>query len=285
MSYDLQGAINADTVGRVTIPSTGGVVSIGNVTISKPMIIEGSGPWATVMQGTISIGDATGVVLRDFQLQAPTAGSGTGITIGTSAVSYHPVFQNLLIANFAVGINDQASCLAEFDNVYFSGYTQYGLELANTFNGDQGDNKVTNCCFSTSANASAGIFQTSSGGLSIIGTKFLGGQWAYDSMFSCATSDLFFNGGTSVENQTVGGVRVQTIPGTVFNNFAMTGCQFAGGFNGMVMSGVNNMAITATIFNVPGFTAMNLTNCNVIHIYNDPIPAGVTPLVMTNCNP
>jgi len=278
MNFDLQGAINADTVGRVTIPGNADLQDIGAVTIPKPMIVEGNGPWTTKLRGTITAPDGTGVILQNFRLESSVAGE-TGITMGTEAVSVKPKLSNLVLANFDTPLDIQGACAAQIENVYFVDYTLKGMKLANKFNGDQGDNKVVDCEFSTSIpTAEAGIFQTSSGGLTISGNKFLGGQRAYDGQFDCETSDLTFTG-NSFENLTEGAVRVLPAEGCRFANFTMSPNQMAGAFNGVDLTNVDNVAMTANIFNLPpGHTAMKLRGCTCLHILNNPIPSGVTAL-------
>jgi len=106
---------------------------------------------------------------------------------------------------------------------------KYGMKIENDAAGDAGDSTIVNSVFDNALSTSTiyCIYQVSSGGLKIIGNKFLHHGWGYVGNFDANTSILLIEG-NSFENYGTGGVDISE-NGATFNKAIINGNQFTCG--------------------------------------------------------
>ena len=205
--------------------------------------ISGDGPTQTILKSndvgasnlikyTGSLGSYTNVPLfRDFTLLgniSKTAGAGIQVFPTTGESSYLD-FSNVHFAYCPIGIDFVAASLWKVIGCNFLAYTIAGIQVANTNSPDSGDSVISSCMFNNPYTIGSGIWQKSSGGLKIVGNKFLGGFRGYTMNLEGSTSVLLI-AGNSFENM-VGQdiVFSQGVAGKTFVNVAITGNEFSVG--------------------------------------------------------
>lgn len=271
MGFDLQIEVNNTTTGIINLPYSSDYLGIGNVILPRPVTINAASPWMGKMRGTISAPDGTGINLNNFWLEG-LYGTEDLISIGQSTVAYKPIFRDLVLTTCGRCFNVYGMVMGLVDNVWAVNYHTCGLDLKNIHNPDQGDNVINGGTFDSAFNPQAGILHTSSGGLVIQGTKFLEGQWSYDGNFAVDTSVLRIIG-ASMENMTIGAVRITVTSPGKFENVVIMGTEVESSFGvtGFKLTGINRIEIQGNPMNIPGTSniGVNLIGCT----YN---PACVT---------
>lgn len=175
-------------------------------------------------------------ILRDFTLAAPasgnlpvkTAGAGIQFNPASGEISYAH-FDNVTITWLPICVDTVAASYWTMNNCEFLSYSIAGVQVANTNNADSGDSTIQGCLFNTPGTAGVGVLQKSSGGLKVIGNKFLGGLNGYQLNFNGAanTSDLLFVG-NSIENMSAQAIALSRQSGTFnFSNLLFVGNEFA----------------------------------------------------------
>ena len=120
---------------------------------------------------------------------------------------------------------------------YFAGAV-YGIYIVNVANPDSGDNTIgpgNLFAYGTTSNCFA-IHIDSGGGLKIIGNKILGFEYAIDLNLQDSTGSLVINA-NSMEGQGTSSIRLsQGVSGKTFNGVAITGNQFSGATNWVLIN-------------------------------------------------
>ena len=81
----------------------------------------------------------------------------------------------------------------------FLAYTVAGVQVANTNAPDSGDSVISGCAFNNPFTTGSGVWMKSSGGLKVVGNKFLGGQRGITANIEGTTSILLVSA-NSMEN-------------------------------------------------------------------------------------
>jgi hypothetical protein len=230
--------------------------------------IVGCGRIATILQSTdttsadlIPFADsATNPIFRDFSLISPQSAN-LPVKTGGAGISLQPVSGEISYAHFdnvtfgfqPTCVNAAAAAYWTMTNCEFLGYNVAGVRVANTYNNDSGDSSIQGCLFNTPGILGAGVLQNSSGGLKIIGNKFLGGANGIFLSFdgTTDTSDLIIVG-NSIEHMAVQGIALTRASGVRgFANVVICSNQFlnttsiqtdASGF-------LNELVIQGNVFN------------------------------------
>lgn len=219
-------------------------------------------------------------IFRDFTLAAPASGNlpvkvaGAGIQLNPSSGEIgYAHFDNITITWLPISVDAVAASYWSMNNCEFLSYNIAGVQVANTNNTDSGDSTIQGCLFNTPGTAGAGILQKSSGGLKVIGNKFLGGQNGYALNFNgtASTSDLLFTG-NSIENMSQQAVSLARQSGTFnFSNLIFTGNEFAVENTGIQTDAsnfINELIVQGNVFNLSsgagyGINLATVTDFNI----------------------
>jgi hypothetical protein len=211
--------------------------------------IVGEGQTQTVLLSTdISVDDlitftgdsgtglANQLTFQDFQIQGtlsgyvPAKSGGAAIAISpASGENSYATFNNVMIAFVPICIDFVAASLWKVIGCNFLSYNVAGIQVANTNSADSGDSAIIGCVFNNPFLTGSGVWQKSSGGLKIVGNKFLGGERAYTMALEDSTSVLVISG-NSMENMAGADVALtQAVAGKNFVNVCITGNEFSVG--------------------------------------------------------
>lgn len=205
-------------------------------------------------------GPNNALIFRDFAIRGPFTSSPD--KVGGAAIRVLPVgsentystYSNVTIEYLPIGLHPSGASSYFVQGCFFLGFTIAGIICENTYATDAGDDSVIGCTFSTTYHAgnNSGILHKSSGGLKIIGNKFLGGVYPYLMQYSVDTTATSPGGnptsillivGNSFERYYNAGIGfTQAVVGagaTVFRNIAIVGNQFG------VMAGTNAVGISS----------------------------------------
>jgi len=232
----------AHNTGKLIYYPEGTYLFSPTVTIASGGIC-GDGPTRTILTSadtgssnlikyTGALGSYSNVpVFKDFTIQADvskTAGAGIQVFPASGESSYLD-FRNVHFLYCPIGIDFVAASLWKIIGCDFLSYTIAGVQVANTNSPDSGDSVISSCVFNNPYTTGSGILQKSSGGLKVVGNKFLGGLRGYTMALEGSTSVLLITG-NSFENMTGQDlVLSQTTGGTAFVNVAITGNEFSVG--------------------------------------------------------
>lgn len=205
--------------------------------------IVGAGPLLTTLYcagtGTENLFKFTGALgsysniptFEGFTIEAnPSKTNGAGIQFqpATGETSYIN-FNNVHTLFCPIGIDFVAASLWKVQNCAFLSYTVAGIQVANTNSADSGDSVVMGCVFNNPFTTGSGVWQKSSGGLKILGNKFLGGERAYTMALEDSTSVLVISG-NSMENMAGADIALtRAVAGKAFVNVVITGNEFSVG--------------------------------------------------------
>lgn len=282
------------------MPSEGGFVFLSNkdylintqVDINKRVKILGSGKADALdtvfgtqiltTSGTINVFRVTkpaftisDVAFKNEFAGVPSAGSAIRIDSDDADPLLNPNGYSITRVSsigFYDGFHKNKGAEGAIIDSYVYQFVRYGIYINNANLHDGGDDVIMGCqIISLTHNATAGIYQESSGGLKILGTKFNARgvakmQWGYKAQLS-GTSVLVISG-SSFENQSSGAISVSGL-----HYLAITGNEIAP-FNGnstyaIDLNNVNAATITGNVFNPTGSeTPIRLTNCTNILLYN-----------------
>jgi hypothetical protein len=264
----------AHTTGKLVYYPAGTYKCTSGITITSGGII-GAGQSLTVISSTdtssanifkytgqwVSPAFTNAPLFRDFQLQCTTSKtSGAGIQVlPTSGESSYLFFENINFLNLPIGIDFVAASLWKVIGCNFLAYTIAGCQVANTNVADSGDSVISDCVFNNPYTTGSGVFQKSSGGLRILGCKFLGGLHGYTLNLYGTTSNLMIVG-NSFENMTGEDISLaQITASTTFGNIVISGNEFGVGAKAIATDASNfitEMSITGNIINM-GATGSN----------------------------
>ncbi len=261
-----QGTWNFTTLNPIT---TGGIVGLGRSATTLNSTDTGSGDLITFT------GTASPPIFQNFSLFAPqtsgsptkTGGAGIAFKPSSGEIDYSNFF-NVTIAYVPTGINFQAAAYWQITNCEFIAYNTAGVIVNNTNNPDSGDSVIMGSYFNGVSGSGSGVLQNASGGLKIIGNKFLQGASAYTMQFNGSnnTSDLLILG-NSMENMSSQDMSFNRASGTFkFSNIVITGNQMAVGQTGIQTDGsnfINEMTITGNAFNLSSGTGFGINLATV----------------------
>jgi hypothetical protein len=183
----------------------------------------------------------------------PAKNNGAGIQVQATAGETSCLdFHNVHFAYTPTGIDFVSASLWKVISCDFLSCKNHGVLVANTNSVDSGDSVIANCMFNNGYTTGSGIWQKSSGGLKVVGNKFLGGARGMTVNIEDTTSILLFSG-NSVELMAQQCLSFsQGVAGKFFSNVAITGNQFSGSTAIVTdASGfLSEVAITGNIFNM-----------------------------------
>lgn len=172
-----------------------------------------------------------GSLFHSFSLVTPpnkTNGAGIQVYPPSGEASYLD-FKNVHFVYCPLGVDFVAASLWKVTDCDFLAYTVAGVQVANTNSPDSGDSVIANCVFNNPYAIGSGVWQKSSGGLKIIGNKFLGGQRGYTLNLEASTSVLLISG-NSFENMADADISLACgVAGTSFLNVSIVGNEFSVG--------------------------------------------------------
>ena len=308
------------------MPASGGVLLIDDtyvinseVVISKPVTLLGLGgnmdyfrrqapsrlisysPTANVLRfdhGGIS---GRGFSIENWSSTVPTAGAGIIITSGqpenptTTTLEYYGGFRlrEMTVFGFYDNINIINAYTWAMDAMYIFGMVRRGINVENRQLIDGGDAHITNSfIFAGGRGGSDGIYQSSSGGLGIVNTKFnssgspIERPYALPDYAPGARMNYAYRGGlaagihTSVLLITGCSMEAQNVSAIQLYNYQLvnfTGNEFArdSGTGPLVdMNNISNFNVSGNLFHqnsVPNALAVRVTNSfgNVKGLYEN----------------
>lgn len=220
--------------GTLFFPRGTYIVTGGLTETTVTMKFEGVGATATKIQTSI---DGINVItissyfcyVTDMEIAytGATATSGSGILLNDLD---HTTIERCNIHGFYINIDTlKAAYWTIFNNLIYDP-VKYNIRVQNTTSADEGDSEIIgNKLFANgNPNIDAHIYQSSSGGLRVIGNKFLYGKIGIQSEIidGVITSILLINA-NSVELQSVNFVKVKRLNLTgVIDYIAITGNEF-----------------------------------------------------------
>lgn len=144
---------------------------------------------------------------------AKTNGAALSICPATDEAEYLN-FKNVTFENLPIGVAFERASLWKIIGCNFLACSLAGVRVRNQHVSDAGDSVIMGCVFNNPFTTGSGVLQQSSGGLKIIGNKFLGGHSGY--LLSYDSS----NGGTSVLVIADNSIEQMAAAGLVFSNAA-----------------------------------------------------------------
>ncbi len=234
----LQAAITA-SYGKTLMLPAGTIKVTSGLSITSAIRLLGQGrdetyiQWTSTTLNVFSVASAAAVHFEQMCFAGPasaTAGAVISIAHSSSGTNYFSTFQDCTFSNGYDQIKTSSAAAWTVRNCYFSAFVHRAITVTNSNQPDVGDSFVTGCVFSNGIAGSVGIYQTSSGGLKVIGNKFNGlGSRAYQMQLASgvSTSILIF-ANNSVENHTVDAMKFDTDGGGAgFSQVVISGNQFA----------------------------------------------------------
>lgn len=156
-------------------------------------------------------GPGNSLTFQNFMLQGqvPTKTAGAGIRIApASGENVYAYASNVTVNYVPIGFDFVRASFFSLISCKFLAYNVAGVQIANADDNDAGDSSIIGCAFNCPYNGGSlptGIKHLSSGGLRIIGNKFLGGNYGYHLAYTDSeglgnnTSVLFISN-NSIEN-------------------------------------------------------------------------------------
>jgi hypothetical protein len=243
----------------LTIPQ-GGIVGESKATSILSSTDATSGDTISLPWASTAFPPSTGYLFRDFQVQA-AAGKTGGNLINVNAPSTEnntTLFDSVILQG---GPTQLAFTKASYWVVrasQFEGYSVAGIVVDNQDVSDAGDSCISDCLFNTSSTNGIGVVQHASGGLKIVNSKFLGGNYGYFMGWTGTTSSDLLISNCSIENMATAAISLSRTSGAgLFSNIVLTGIQIAICPNGISFSDVagfiNNVVISDIVVSLsPG---------------------------------
>lgn len=194
-------------------------------------------------------------LFHDLTISCPPGKSGGAAiqVLPASGEASYLDFRNLHTNNFPLGIDFVAASLWKVIGCDFLGYTVAGVQVANTNVADSGDGVISSCYFSTPGSLGSGVWQKSSGGLKIVGNKFLGGNRGITLNVEGTTSVLNIVG-NSIENMAGACISFsQGVAAQTFKNVIISANEFSVGATaiGTDSSGfLSEVVVSGNLFNM-----------------------------------
>lgn len=231
------------------------------LSITSGMILKGesinAGIYASNQtQNVIKINTTSSVVIRDLTISTSvTKTAGAGIVVTATTENSRSVFENLTIGSQYVGIDIQKGVAWLIKKCYFASFVTAGLQIANSYGPDSGDNCLESSTFDTAAATSYCIKHLSSGGLRIINNKFLNATYGYGAQMAAGvnTSDLII-ASNSFEIGTTALIFTDPSGATGYSNIHITDNQLLSGTGSVIDLQVaiyNRLVISGNIIQIP----------------------------------
>jgi hypothetical protein len=260
--------------GPVSIPA-GGIRGESRVTTQFSCIDASSGT-------TIDCPGVNAYLFTDFQMGTATKSAGAGFAFPGDGASGNTNtetdFDRVTLFGFPIAVSFVQAAFWSIRRCFFATYTIAAIQIADTTNIDGGDNIVgPGCVFQANNNSGIGVNWLSSGGLRVMGNKFLGGASAVAVVPTAngATADIYIHD-NSLENLITSGITLNRASGAM----TIAGVQIydnqflaAGGTNILVDS---NASTFLTNLSIRGNTLELAASTNGISIAwaNDVVIAG-----------
>ena len=192
---------------------------------------------STLSSGTcVNISTPQQCLFSDLTLSHSVTRTGgeTVLIYNPSVQNTRTTFNNVVVASPFDGINAKSTNALRLINCYFTSYKNNAVMVENEVINDSGDHYFAGCTWDAGLEGSGvGIRQVNSGGLKLIGNKFLAGAYHYLSAFNQTgtiqpfdTSVLTVTG-NSFENCTVAAMAFNAVSPTIFKYASITGNQFS----------------------------------------------------------
>ncbi len=184
-----------------------------------------------------------------------TQGAALSINPTTDETEYLQ-FTNVTFEDVPTGIEFQRASLWKITNCNFLAYTIAGVLVRNLHVADAGDSVIMGCVFNNPFATGEGVLQQSSGGLRIIGCKFLGGNSAYTMSYDTsngATSNLLIIGNSIEQMDSAGIVFANALGSAAFSNVVIASNQFGVAPRGISVDAgitITEISITGNVFNI-----------------------------------
>lgn len=220
-------------------------------------------------------GPQNALTFRDFMLQGqvPTKTAGAGIKVApATSDNIYAFASNVTVAYAPVGFDFVRASFFKLIACNLLAYNVVGVQVANANNNDAGDSEIIGCAFSCPYNGGAlpaGIKHLSSGGLRVIGNKFLGGNYGFLLAYTDSdglgtnTSNIIISG-NSIENFHTNAIALTKISAslTIFPNVVISGNQISVALATPTAfliasdsgSWLQNVSITGNVMQLPGTT-------------------------------
>lgn len=229
---------------------------------------------STLASGTcINISTPQQCVFSDLTLSHSVTRTGgeTVLIYNASIQNSRTTFNNVVIASPYNGINAKSTNALKLINCYFTSYVNYAVMIENEVINDSGDHYFTGNTWDAGSEVNGvAIRQINSGGLKLIGNKFLAGAYQYLGAFNQTgtiqpfdTSVLTVTG-NSFENCTVAAMAFNATAPTTFKYAAITGNQFSlNGSTGILFSDPGHdyaydFVISGNTFNMGGTSPVGI---------------------------
>lgn len=230
----IQTAINANPYSTIYFPA--GRYLVSSLTITTGITLLGDNSYsssivASSLTGNVISHIATApinVANLTFTSNTTTRTSGAYITINSSGDNGQSRITNCQFISSYIGLNFVTASTWVVTSCYWSNYN-VAIQVQNTINIDSGDSCVTSCTFSSSIGGIS-ISQYSSGGLKIVGNKFLNATYHYIGQYvtgagNPSTSILVVTG-NSFEGATTTSIAMNTNSNS-FSQVNISGNQFS----------------------------------------------------------
>jgi hypothetical protein len=188
---------------------------------------------------------------------AKTSGAALSVNPPTDETEYL-YFTNVTFENVPTGIEFQRASLWKITNCNFLAYTIAGVLVRNLNVADAGDSVIIGCVFNNPFTTGSGILQQSSGGLKVIGNKFLGGNSGYTLSYDTTAggTSILIIANNSIEQMASAGIVLANAAGSVsFLNIIIANNQFGVQPRGIsVDAGIllTEFSVTGNVFNLAG---------------------------------
>lgn len=217
----LQAAINACIARGAQLDLLKGTYLHSGLSVNGALTIVGEGQDVTLLQCTSTTGTHISVdTTLSFRIEGVTfrtSGVATGgqtinLTSSTpGTANQHSFIKDCTFNDQFICIKTAAAYLWKIEGCTFNLYINTAVWVQNDYNPDAGDSTIYGgCVFAGQPTVnSVGIRQLSSGGLKLIGNKFVQGGYGYLMQLAhgANTADLLING-NSIEGQLVAGIQL-----------------------------------------------------------------------------
>lgn len=235
-TYGLQLAITDACASKKTLYIPSGTYKYTTLTINDSITIVGDGISSTLYttqtnSGGVTITTSNAFIFEKIQFSSAgsqTAGAYVKVLPSNGLSNSFSRFNNVYFFNYFIGISFQAADAWNIQNCTFesSGITgAISVYIDNTFNPDNGDSTIMGCLFYWGNNVGTHIRQIASGGLKVIGNKFLYGQIHYHLSLGGSTADLLFADNSS-EFAAIGNMVFDAAASVTFNNLLISNNEY-----------------------------------------------------------
>lgn len=225
---------------NITLPNGGGI--IGEGTGATHLWRNGSTGHAVSYSPSLSSTEFGGPMFHNFKLSSQDPSSGAHINIAPTGAEVWgtSIFNVMLMHTYNGFVFNNAAHWKMTDCTVFNWYGS-AIDVANTLVVDSGDSVIKGGLFSNGRTSGSGIIHRSSGGLKVIGNKFLGGQYGYlmDITAGAQTSILLFEG-NSIENQSVANMAFNVGSGGYYGFVTLIGNELALCPKGISVNGIGS---------------------------------------------